>query len=655
MWACDDQRARETARQPIAHELLVRLDRALTDGADANAVAWLFMFAGLWRKDPTAFAASAAQLQRALPVLRNARAQFAQRGELAAAALSLALLSELHDGPPLDRELAEILAFADQLAMAEHGALAAHSRGVSVLTPIVREWPHPMLVTTWLGLNSRRIAFVNDMLRERRPSYEVAAAHGDALGTARQMAFVLARAGRAHEIASRVSQLTGIGADRALVSAATAALPPQATPATVEALAELLADPDDNRQRDELAAASACSQLTQAWQCVRFAAEAGYLAQPLAWLEGALTTAQVPTADHAQVAGQRLGLALATIARQANLGRPMQAEQAFAALAAKPFGGAPSPAEVAEAKAALGRGYLRIGDAERGLTLLQQAATLDEANPAITESLGLALLAAHQPAIALRQAERGMALLDEERGSRYARARLASLAAEAARQLRRPPPELEQRRLEAEKQWHALGGDRSLSADVAGERNLALARLAWFAGHGSRARQYAQQAAATGPGNAGLRARAIAFLLLADAPNAAHDVLVAAARARGVSAPMRTYWALWLAVDARVRGHRLTDEVADILRSAGKDRSWVGQLAQAALGTRTFRSLETLATSRGRAIELAFYRSAFATPRDTQTLARVAALALPEFAEVDFANALLGRSPLSVLPPATAP
>ena len=118
---------------------------------------------------------------------------------------------------------------------------------------------------------------------------------------------------------------------------------------------------------------------------------------------------------------------------------------------------------------------------------------------------------------------------------------------------------------------------------------------------------------------------------------------------------MRTYWALWLAVDARVRGHRLTDEVADILRSAGKDRSWVGQLAQAALGTRTFRSLETLATSRGRAIELAFYRSAFATPRDTQTLARVAALALPEFAEVDFANALLGRSPLSVLPPATAP
>ena len=85
----------------------------------------------------------------------------------------------------------------------------------------------------------------------------------------------------------------------------------------------------------------------------------------------------------------------------------------------------------------------------------------------------------------------------------------------------------------------------------------------------------------------------------------------------------------------------LTQTVSDHQR-------WHEQLAAMVTGSIDEATASPLATTRRRAIELAFYRATLTKNVDLVALQCIADTHVPGLAEVEFANALIGKNPLAV-------
>lgn len=615
LWITPPGKERDRARTEIAAATAARMRDALEEDRPLAAAILLDQLTWMWSTEPTALGRG---LAPHVDLLVQLRAQFAKAGALEPAVQTLIVLSEADPAKRADHlaEVDEILAFADELAISEHGPDGARAQPIALLQPTALALPLPWVVDRYITLLVERQRVVAHLLDTQGASMALVRAHSDILATAARIANVLARAGRTAEIHRHLSRIQGIGSDRELaVRAEIVADQPSA-----DAYAELATEMrSDEHAADPAAALAVCIAGLQ-----RFPKDASLLAaaggdaralgrvdQAIAFYEQALAGAEVDTAI-----ALRLGKLYADrIGRLAGGGRPRAAATAwndvkrFTSRAARAHPHTVWQQTAAIAESALGKGLASQGlitDARYALAgSLERAPSIDALETLTTIETQLDRYSQAQ-----RWAAAGIGLLGESTtGDRYRRAKLQRLAADALRRagkLKEAAP----RYLDSLRSWASLGEDKDLPRSIVGERRLDLGRVLWWLGDPVKAVDEVMKAVEADPDSPEIGAGAVAFLIIAgryrDALDAYH---------RGLGEPegselFKVYTSLWIVGEAKRLGLP-QDRLAVEYLAARRGDLWYERLARAASGKISLDVLRAAATTGPRRSELAFYSAVF--------------------------------------------
>jgi hypothetical protein len=613
LWVTPIGAERDRARAPIAAAIARRIRDAIDDDHPFVAAALLDQLTVLWQDDPAAVGPGLADQA---PLLHELRAMFSKSGSLEPTIQTVVLLTEVE---PAQRaahlaELDEVLGFADELAIAEHGPDATRAQPIALLEPTALALPLPWLVDRYVALQIERQRAVSRLIDQHGASMPLVRAHRDFLATGRQIAFVLARAGRTAEIHRELTRLTATyGGDRELAARAEIV----ADQPTAEAYAELAAAfTADEHAADEAAALAVCltglarfpasaALLTRAGTSAR---ALGRTDQAIAFYEHALHAA----GELEPAVALRLGgLYAERIQRLASAGRPSAANAAwhealqFTRAAAKTHPHAVWQRTAAIAESALGRGLASQGmldDAKHALTASLERTPLIDAY----EMLVTIDVQTDRYADAQRWAEQGIAMLgDRSSGDRYQRAKLERLAADGLRRSGQAQPATE-RYLASIRTWDSLGNDKDLPRGIAAERELDKGRTTWWLGDAGTAVDLTMHALDHDPDSEELATTAVAFLIEAGRYRDALDAFHRSLGELAISDYHKTYMSLWILGEAGRAGEPRDRLAVDYLAHRRGD-AWYEQLAQLAAGTRTFAEVAPLATTGPRRAELAFY------------------------------------------------
>jgi tetratricopeptide (TPR) repeat protein len=648
--------ARDAARAPIADALADRLADALADDHPFLASALLQQLAELWQRDPEAIGAG---LAAHLEVLKTARATFARSGESESAILALVMLGEVEPAQRTQHaaEIDEILAFSDDLAVADAGADAARAQPIALLQPTAMALPLHALVDRYVALLVERQRVINAVLLRGKPTAQTIHAHHDILSTSRRIGSALARSGRPEQIHARLDNLDGVGIDHDVATRADI-LAEHASPDAYVELARTLRDAehagDPSSAGDTTAALATCVA-----GLVRYPGNADLLeaaaghAQALGRVDQAIALLRAIATEDPSFA-LRLGRLYAErIGRLASSGRPNAAETAWRELgtvAARDKRNVDWTDALAHAEAALGRGLVAAGDLEAGQRALSHALELAPNVDAYETSALVEMQTGHFGA-ATQSIAHGLALLADTAGDRYRRAKLQRLAGDALRRANHLR-EAGEAYLDALRTWASLGDARDLPRPIAAERMLESGQILWWMEDHGRSTELLLRAVDVDDDTATTAAGAVAFLLEvgqpAEAAEAFHRVLGSA----GISEYYKVYMGLWLVGDAQRRGDTRDRQANDYLASR-KGRVWYELLAEAATGRAGDLELRAAATTAPRRAELAFYgatlgigvpaHEAHADPGKRELLEQVVDARLVLDAEYDLARKYLGR------------
>jgi hypothetical protein len=645
---------RARARAPIAAALALRISDAIEDDQPFVAAAMLDQLTSLWQADPSDVGRGLAEHAG---LLRALRAMFAKSGALEPAAQTLILLAEVEPAARAVRlaELDEILGFADELAVADNGPLAARGQAIALLEPTVLALPLSWLVDRYVALQVERQRAVAALITQQGASMAIARAHRDLLATARRIAGALARAGRAREIHRWLSQLSGgYGSDRELAIRAEIV----ADHPTADAYGELAsALRTDDREPDPGAALAVCLSAL-----ARFPGDPGLLsaaggdARALGRIDQAIALYQqaLHASDELDTAiALRLGKLYAErIDRLATAGRPSAADAAwrdalrFTATAASSHPHSVWQQAAAIAESGLGHGLASQGmldDAEHALTAsLERAPSVDAYETLVTIDLQT-----DRHADAQRWARQGIALLGTRTtGDRYRRAKLERLVADSLRRTGKARPAAE-RYLAALRTWASLGDSKDLPRTIAAERALDMGRAMWWLGDPGKAVDLALQALEHDPQSEELATNAVAFLIEAGRYRDALDAYHRSLGEPAIGEYHKVYMSLWILGEAR-RAGEARDRLASEYLASRRGDVWYERLAQLAAGKLGLAELRALATTGPRRAELAFYGAmlgldpAAATPAGRHKLLQgVIAARLVLDAEYDLARRYL--------------
>ena len=654
LWVMAPGGERDRARDRIAAAIARRISDAIEDDQPFVAAALLDQLTSMWQHDPTAIGRG---LAGQAPLLHALRAVFAKSGALEPTVQTLLLLSEIE---PAERaahlaELDEVLGFADELAMAEHGPNATRAQPIALLEPTALALPLAWLVDRYVALQVDRQQAVAQLINRQGASMPLVRAHHDFLATARRIANVLARAGRAKEIHRQLARLTGsYGGDRDLTIRAEVV----ADQPTAEAYAQLASALQvDDHAPDAAAALALClAGLAKYPGDPGLLAAAGSSARTLGRIEQAIAlyeqalhaTGEIDTA----VALQLGKLYAEQIQRLASGGRPSAANDAwhealrFTAEAASAHPHAVWQHAVAIAESGLGRGLASQGmldDARHALTAsLERAPSIDA-----YETLVMIYVQTDRYADAQQWAQDGLAQLgDRTTGDRYRRAKLERLAADSLRRAGRAKPAAE-RYLTSLRTWALLGDNKDLPRAIIAERELDTSRTMWWLGDPGKAVDLAMAALDHDPASEELATNAVAFLLETGRYRDALDAYHTSLGEPAISEYHKTYMSLWIIGEA-VRTGLARDRLATDYLASRKGDVWYEKLAQLAAGKLAFADVRPLATTGPRRAELAFYGAvlgfdpAAATPGGRhKLLEQVVAAHLVLDAEYDLARLYL--------------
>jgi hypothetical protein len=634
LWVMAPGAARDQHRHAIALAIARRLADAVVEERPFVAALLLDQLTSMWQTDPTAIGSG---LAAHVKLLKDLRAMFAKSGALEPAAQSLILLSEI-DKPQRAKylgELDEILAFADDLAIAENGPQAVRSQPIALLQPTALALPMPWLVDRYVGLLVDRqiaVASLLEMYQKSPPpcpptdpgctptgsgvTLELVRAHHDILASAHRIANVLARANRAKEIHKQLVRLKGIGTDRQLAARAEILVEHPTAEAYGNLASTLRAD---EHAADAGAALALClaglaidpNNLSLLAAAGGDARSIGRVDQAIALHEKALTGLGGKSELDEQVA-LRLGkLYGERIGRLAASGRPQAANHAwrgvlkFTAGAAKAHPSVVWQQTAAIAESALGKGLASQGmidDGRRALTASLERAPSTDAY----ESLTTIDVQTARYKDAQRWAAAGIALLsDATAGDRYRKAKLERLAADALRHARKPK-ESAARYLDALRTWASLGETKDLPRTIAAERLLDSGRAMWWLGDPARAIDLISKAVEFEPTTGTATSGAVAFLIEVDRYRDALDIFH-----RGLGEPdgselYKVYTSLWILAEARRIGQPRDRLAYDYLASRKGDL-WYELIARCVTGSLPFDALRAAATTGPRKAELAFY------------------------------------------------
>lgn len=655
LWVMPAGPERARARTAIAAAIARRIDDALRDNRTFVAAELFDELLALWSGD---VAAVHDGLAPHLALLRELRARFARAGALEPAARTLVALSEVDAAGRAGHlaELDELLAFADDLGIAENGPQAVRAEPISVLHGAVWALPVPWLVDRYVTLLIDRQRAVATALAHGGPgTMEVVRAHRDVLATSRRIAGALARAGRTRELHARLAEIKGVGVDRDLAARAEAVARRPSAEAYAELASVLRAD-DDAVPDPAGALAIGLEGLARYPGDPGLLVGAGGDARALGRTEQAIACYQQALRNAAEIDAAialRLGQLYAEkITRLAGSGRPGAARAVwrsalrFTAAAAKQHPSVVWQQAAAVAESALGKGLASQGlidDGRRALTASLERAPSTDAY----ETLTMIDVQVDRFGTAQRWADAGIALLGHTTtGDHYRRAKLEQLAADALRRAGKPRAAAV-RYLQALRSWASLGDLKSLPPGIVAERLLDTGRALWWLGDAGRAIDLVGSAVDADPDSPEVAAGAVAFLIQAGRYREALD-----AYHRGLGQPngaelFKVYMSLWILGDAHRRGEP-PDAIARDYLAARKGDLWYELLARAATGSVPFDALRAVATTGPRRAELAFYGAvlgldpAAATPDGRRKLLeQVVATRAVLDAEYDLARAYL--------------
>jgi len=630
MWVTPVGPERDQLRTAISDAIVRRLSDAVHEDRPFAAADLLDELTALWQGEPTAIGPA---LATHTDVLRDLRKVFAKSGALEPAAQTLIVLSET-DPPNRTEylsELDEILAFADDLAIAENGDDAIRSQPLALLQPTALALPLPWLVDRYVKLLVDRQVAVSPLLEHYRTSpppctpgdpgcqssngvtIELVRAHHDILAPANRIANVLARARRPREIHVQLSKLSGIGTDREVaVRAEVIAEHPTSAEAYGE-LASVLRT--DDHAADPTAALALCTTgLTFDPDDPVLLAAAGNDAHTLGRVDQAIQLYELAlraTAELDTTVALRLGkLYGERIARLAASGRPAAANSAwndvikFTAKVAKQHPSVVWQQAAAIAESALGKGLASQGFIDAGRRALTASIERAPSSDAYETLTTIDVQVAHYKQ-AQRWAAAGIAILgDETAGDRYRRAKLERLIADALRETGKPR-DAAARYLDSLRTWASVGETKDLPQTIAAERLLDSGRAMWWIGDHDRAIDLIAKAVDFDTSTA-TASGAVAFLLEVDRYREALDVFH-----RGLGDPdgselYKVYTSLWVIGEA-IRIGEPRDQLAVAYLASRHGDLWYELLARAASGTLSYDTLRAAATTGPRQAELAFY------------------------------------------------
>lgn len=623
-WVLPPGGERDRLRAAIATASARRIADAIEEERPHVARALLDELASLWASDPQAVGSG---LTPHVALLEQLRAMFAKAGALQPTLQTLVLLAEVQPAQRAERvaEIDEILAFADELAVADNGPNAMRSQPIALLAPTALTLPVPWVVDRYIALLVDRQRAVSALLAQGGASMQLVRAHYDILSTQRRIAIALARAGRAAEIHGVISKLKGIGADQRQLVMRAEMVAVQGDAGSYAELAQILRQderaPDGSRterrsEADPAAALAVCvaglakfpddAELLGA--AAKDAHSLGRLDQAIALAERALETQ--PEVDAA--AALRLGKWYGErIERLAQNGRPTAAHDAWrGALAFTSQVARHRPHTVwqqaaAIAESSLGKGLAGEGlvtDARRALTgSLERAPSIDA-----YETLTAIEVQTDRFASANRWAESGLGMLGDTMGDRYRRARLERLAGDAKLGEGRHK-EAAGHYLEGLRAWASLGDDDDLPLSIVAERKLEMGRAMLRLGDPAAATKLVARAIDLVPSSKRTPS-AVALLIEADryrdAVDAFHEALVG-----DLPDADKITLALWITGESR-RRHEEPDRLATEYLASRQGDTWPELLARAATNRAPFEALRTAATTKRRKAELAFYGAA---------------------------------------------
>ena len=666
LWVTPLGAERDRARTLIAAAIARRISDAIEEDRPFAAAVLLDQLTWMWHADPTTVGRG---LAAHADLLASLRAMFAKSGALEPAIQTLVLLAEIEPGRRALHlaELDEILAFADDLAIADNGANAGRAQPLALLQPTALALPLPWLVDRYVGLLSERQRVISGLIDKQGASMEIVRAHHDILSTSRRIANVLARAGRASEIHAHLARLRGnFGLDRELGARAEVV----AEHPTAEAFVALAATLRNHEQTADPAAALAVglAGLAKHPGNVELLVSVGNDARTMGRVEQAIAMYEAALAGTTEVdsaTALRLGRLYGDrIGRLASAGRPTAAHEAWRdVLAFTSKEARQNPHTVWQQTAAIAESALGRGLASQGLVTDAKhalAASLERA-PSIDayETLTLIEVQTDRFAAAQQWASTGMALLSEQTaGDRYRRAKLERLSGDALRGAGRHP-DAATHYLDALRAWASLGESKDLPRAIAAERALDVGRIMWWLGrfasdkpddNAEKAIESVLDAVEIDPDSPSIPAGAVAFLIEAGRYREAVETYH---RGLGASASdfYKVYMTLWIAAEAKRRGEPLDRLAAEYLASRHGD-TWYELLARTATGRLSFDALRAAATTGPRKAELAFYGAVLGFHPDAGTpagrrrlLEQVVAAQVVLDAEYDLARAYLSSPP----------
>jgi len=612
LWVMPHGIARDRVRAEIAAATTRRIADAIDDELPFEAARLFEELVMMWQDDPATIGRG---LRAHLTQLRALRALFAKAGALEPAVQVVIVLAEVDTEQRAAHlaELDEILAFADELAIAENGEHAGRAQPIALLQTTAGLLPLGWLVDRYVGLLVERQVEIARLIEQQGATMEIVRAHQDILTTARRIANVMARAGRIADLHRQLAIVKGIGSDRELTIHAEV-VADQPTPS---AYLELALDLRRHEHAPDAGAALAVARAGLArWpDDPDLLASAGGDARTLGRIDQAIACYERSLRGAAEVdtsSALRLGKLYAErIGRLASNGRPTAARRAWRdVLAFTGRAARRSPHTVwqqaaAIAESALGKGLASQGLIDDGRGALRQSI---ERAPSIDayEWLATIELQIDDLADAHRWAAAGIALLGEHAtGDRYRRAKLERLSADALRRAGKSK-QAAAAYLDALRSWASLGETRDLPRSVAAERFLEVGRGLYWLGDPARAVEQIMTAIEYDPAGPGVIATAVALLLemgrYRDALDACH---------RGLGEPdvgelYKVYMALWTLAEGRRLGDA-PDRLAVEYLQARRGDLWYELLAKAATGRLPFATLRAAATTGPRKGELAFY------------------------------------------------
>lgn len=610
---------RTEARAALARAAIGRVDGAVAAGKYRDATGELYALGELWQRDPTALAD---ELAWAVPSLQAAADAMSTHGA-DHGALAARVLLQATDGANAaahGAEIAEILAYLDDLGVGEMGPAGSGQLAVAALEPLARALPLPTLVDDVIARIAARQAAFTAILQAGGASVDLVRAHSDIFTSARRAAGLLALSGRAAELETVLAGFRGLGSATALTRAL------EATRGREDAwldVAVALAGVDEDGAADDADAGLALlAQLPRAVTArPAFQLARGQLARAAGRPQTALAAYDALLADDpTNLVGLTSMVELRSQWIEWLLGRERPGAAAaqratVAAALAHPALREVPPERVAALAArvdlAWGRGQLGQG-------------LLDDASAAISASLASApshagSLAAGE--LALGRGRPGVAYAHflnalAQTGAAPERGYAARLAGDAAA-LDGDTSAATRQWIDALSTWAAVGQDGDeLEREQEATRLLESARCLWSLGETDKAFELVARATGVAPDDAGRITDAVRFLLEVDAPLDAAEAFEQLLGSPTATADDKTALALWLVADARQRhavpAARIQAWLAGRSADANANTSWLDRLAQASTGAGAWSAL-TPSTPRQQ-MQLTYYRALLDDP-----------------------------------------